>query len=218
MKRLTIFLACFTIAYCANAQTAFNPKVAILYPNQIVASDKILADLDIYKKHVEITDELRTKYVGDQLTDNWKTIRTKELEFIADQDFFGNMTFRESSNLTYEVYAYESFPLIFPVRDKSAPNKESYRNLAEKYGVNWVVNIAKLEFSEGSDKQLTATIQLYNSISDRIFINRQYVGGTPNPGGNLDCYSGSWECAANNIVKNSVADIFDILDKYRKFW
>jgi len=216
MRPIYFIVLCMSLCFTSKAQSDPNPKVVVLYPNEIVVSDNVREQLKVYEKEIEITDEIKNKYIPSELSDNWRLIRTRELDFLGKQDFFGNMTYKTSSNIIYEVYEYEANPLVYPIREKCKGDIESLRSLAQNHNVIWVVNILKLEFS--SENKLIATIQLYNLTSHRVFINEKFIGDTTNPGGNLGCNEGSWDCAANNVVKQSVFKIFDILDKYRKYW
>lgn len=215
IQTLFLFISATTVAF---SQDSFDPKVAVLFPNRVIASNDILSELSIYEQKVEITEEFRGQYVSSELTENWKFIRRKGLDFIQDQSLASNFTFIASSCLLYEVYEYEENPLIFPSLEKCSGSKEALKKMATKLEVDWVVNIRELKLTNEREKNLSARIQLYNLKSDRVYIDKEYVGGTTNPGGSFECIDGSWDCATRNAIKSSVGDLFDILDKYRINW
>ena len=85
--------------------------------------------------------------------------------------------------------------------------------LAKKYKVDWVVNPVKVEIKHtDKGKTMIAYIKLYNSVTNRFFIDQVYTSVQENPGGALDCE------AVNNVVSQLIADIFDRLEKNRRYW
>ncbi len=200
-------------------QNRFSPTVVIMYPHEIVAEDSILTGLKGYEKETVITDEIRKNYVQENLAENWKIIRTKELEFIQKQDFFSALPFYVSSNLTYKVYDYHDNLLIYPIKKTSRPDHASLKQISTTFRADWVVNPVLIEMKyTDAGKVMIAHVVLYNSISNRIFLDKTYTVNANNPGGQLSCNEGSWQCTINNVVESVILDLFDKLEKNRKYW
>lgn len=218
MRYFIFFYTAIFLSLPVVAQVKVEPRVLVLYPGEVVASDAIRAELSEYEREIEITDEMRQLYVKEGLAENWKIIRSKELEFLSKQDFYGLISYKAGANLIYKLYEYEDYPVVYPVKEVCAGDMESLKQLAEKHEADWVVNIGKLEFSENGEKVIKAKVQLYNIVSHRVFFNSEFSGNANDAPADMDCELGSWECAGNNMVASAMEEVFDQLDKYRKYW
>ena len=214
-----LFLILFLVSSYAQAQVVFSPTIIATWPYQEVADESILNELSDYNREIEITDEIRSGYVQESLAENWKIIRGKELDYLKKQTFFSQISYLITTNLTYKIYEYHNHPLIYPVTDKTSSDKVPLRTLAKKYGVDWVINIVKMEVKNvDGEKVAEARIMLYNVVTDRIFLDKTYGKKPLNPGGQLECEAGSWQCALNSIVEEAVNDLFDQFEKNRRYW
>ncbi len=220
MKRFCFLLAIlFTPGFYIFAQSNFSPTIIATWPNQELADEEILSELSEYNRDIEITDEIRANYAKESLAENWKIIRNKELDYLQKQSFFSQISFLLTTNLTYKIYEYHSQPLVYPVTDKSSTNRTEIQSLAKKYGVDWVIDVVSVsaKMVEG-EKIVEARILLYNIVTNRIFLDKTYTKKPLNPGGQLECEEGSWQCALNSIVDEAVGDLFDQFEKNRRYW
>ncbi len=218
MRHFTFFVMAIFLSLSAIAQVKVEPRVLVLYPSEVVASDEVKAALSDYEREIEVTEEMRRLYVKEGLAENWKVIRSRELEFLSKQDFYGLISYKASTNLIYKLYEYEDYPVVYPVKDVCAGDMESLKQIAQKHDADWVVNIVKLELMENGERVVKAKVQLYNIVSHRVFFNSDFTGSANHAPSDMDCELGSWECAGNNMVASAMEEVFDRLDKYRKYW
>ena len=217
-----VLVAGFLILIVANvsyAQNKFTPTLIVTYPLQISASDSLLKEVEDYTRETVITDEIRNNYVPENLAENWKIIRSKELEFLQKQNYFSQLPFGITTNLTYKIFDYHETPLVFPVNDVCQDTHTSVQAIAKKYKVDWVVNPVKVEIKHTEKgNTMVAHIKLYNVVTNRFFLDEIYTSNTENLTGALECEQGSWQCAVNSIIAQSIVDIFDRLEKNRRYW
>ena len=200
------------IIFTAVAQT--TPRVAILYPNTINATEEIKQELSVYENQMELTDEMKRKFVNPDLPEHWQTNRSMLLDFMKEQDFFSLTTSSTSNQLTYLLNSAHEVLLCFPLKDTSSASKTRYMELCNQYGVEWIVNYTSIELSaEDETTKIEANLQLYNNISDHIWIDKTYTGV-----GSSTCEMPLWECALGNLVAQTSSDIHELLERKRHYW
>ncbi len=218
MKVYFLF-ALLTISTTVFAQNEFSPTIIATWPYQEIATDEIKNELKDYNKEIEITEEIRRNYVKENLAENWKITRSNELDYLKKQTFFSQISYLITTNITYKIYEYHNHPLIYPVVDKTSTARLSLQNLAKKYKMDWVIDVAKVEAKKvNGEKIVEARIVLYNIVTNRVFLDRTYSKKALNPGGQLECEEGSWQCALNSVVDAAVKDLFDQFEKNRRYW
>lgn len=195
------------------AQNKPEPTVLFLTPSQVVASDDISEYLKAYDKETDITDEMRKNYIPENLAPNWKTIREKELDYISHQNFSVVLVIALSRELTYHEIVDHDTSLIYPVKTTVTPGKVAYKKVADEHYVSWVVNIPKvtLQQTEGN-KKLTIDLQLYNAVTDRIFLTKTYQISSAAV---ENCDDDMWACMIEKIKLGITDDLTNIIERNR---
>lgn len=204
------------VCLCATgtqAQGKMEPAVLFLYPHQISMDDSASAVLSAYLQEQQITDELRQRYIPDNLAPNWKTIREYELKFIEQQDFPTILVVKLSRELTYRENDYHDVPLIYPVKETAAAENTRYKRLADAHGMSWLVNFPTIRlWQEGSIKKIAITVQLYNVMTNRLFVDHTYTADSST----LDvCDDDAWYCMAEKLKPVMMKDLADSIEKNR---
>ena len=216
---LVILTVTLFSSYSLFAQSEFSPTIIATWPGQELADEEVLSELSEYNREIEITDEIRSNYAKESLAENWKIVRNKELDYLQKQTFFSQISFLITTNLTYKIYEYHPNPLVYPVTDKLSVNRVEMLNLAKKYAVDWVIDVVSVSAKKvEGEKIVEARIILYNIVTNRTFLDKTYTKKPVNPGGQLECEDGSWQCSLNSIVDEAVVDLFDQLEKNRRYW
>ena len=213
------FVLLFFAISPAMAQHDFNPRVAVSYPNEVLIDDAVSAEWEPYHQQVAITDTFRQQFIPESLPENWKRVREKEIDFIANQDFAALLSLLIARQITYKENDYTDAPLIFPVMDQCAYNLNCFKTLTQKHDVDWLVNISKIEAkNEGGERRLKAKVEIYSVLAKRLVKDQSYEVGTEQVKSTTDCEKGSWDCALYEMVEVIAIDAFDRLEYYRKYW
>lgn len=211
--KLLVIPALLLTSMLTNAQEKLEPTVLYLYPREVEMSDAVKNDLAAYNKETEITDEVRNNFIQPGLAPNWKSIRSKELEFIQKQDFVTVFVVALSRELAYKELEYHPNLLIFPWKETSASDKVSYKKLADKFDMSWLVNIPKVELTQdASGKHMKVSIQLFNTLTGWIFLDTSYTVDSSSIG---SCEEDDWYCMVERIKVPITRDIADKVDKNR---
>ena len=196
-------------------QEKHEPAVLFLYTNNVVMSDNIREEVSVYDKEIEITDEVRKGYVQDNLSQNWKIIRNKELEFIKKQDFATLLLITLSRELAYKEIENHENLLIYAVKETATTDKAQYKALTDKHKMSWLVNIPTVELiEEGGTKRLVLTVQLYNAKTGWLFLDTSYKADSSE----IDltaCEEGIWYCLIQKIKIPITRDVADKVDRNR---
>ena len=206
---LVIFLICHGVVM---AQEKMEPSVLYLFTENIIATDKVLEDISVYSMEVRVNDDMKKKFIPENLAANWKIIRENELEFVLKQDYASMLILALSRELVYKEY--DNYPdlLIYPVKETSAADVDNYKEITASHGTNWLVNIPQIELKqEDNVKSLIVHLQLYNAVSDRLFLDTRYAVNSTEIKGDI-CEEGIWYCLIQ-LVKVPVAkDIANAVD------
>jgi hypothetical protein len=216
MNQLVTIAILGLLSFPAHCQDDLEPTVVLLYPNALTASDPILNALEEYSTTLEITEEVRRNFVRDDLTKNWKLIRTHELDFIQHQDFLKLFVITVSRDVTYKEANYHDRPYIFPLDKKLPADRLAYHTLADSCKVSWVVNFTNVTLTETNGvKTLSVYVQMYNAMTRRLFIDSTFkVTDQKVPEG---CEAGSWDCLIENIKGILTESIVDKVEKNRHY-
>jgi len=217
MLRFFSFLYLIFILFIAIdglSQTKFVPTVITLYPNESKVDSASYIELKLYEKTGVVTDQLRKEFLREGLASNWKIIRENELSFMDQQDFWSLLILSVTRELTYKEIENRSNLLIYPLKQTLANTLPSYKKLADQNKVSWVVNFVRAEALQEADKQiLRVTVQLYNVVTNRIFLDKVYSVDSFSLTQSENCED-KWLCMAEHIQQAVVFDLADKIEKY----
>ena len=79
--------------------------------------------------------------------------------------------------------------------------------------MSWLVNFIDMNFSkEGEYKVISTHVHLYNSATDRIFIDKIYSYSSKDIG---ECQDDVWNCVVEKLKKIITTELAHIIDKNR---
>ncbi len=214
-KNILIILSAFGMLMpaCLFAQLKFVPTIVALYPREINNDSVSSMELRNYQQRGVVTEQLRKQFLRDGLAPNWKTIRERELAFMDEQDFNTLFVLSLTRELTYLEIENRPNLLIYPLRTTSDNSPISYKRLADERKVSWIINVTRVEtISEGDKRVLKVNVQLYNVVTNRLFLDKQYISDSTNAIPTETC-SDTWLCMAEQIHKSAVIDIADKVEK-----
>jgi hypothetical protein len=198
---------------CIFAQLKFLPTIIALYPREMKVDSIASIELNNYRQSGIVTEQLRKQFLRDGLAPNWKMIREKELAFMDEQDFNTLFLLSLTRELAYIEIENRPSLLIYPLRINNDNSPAFYRRLADEHKVSWIIDVIRTEAICQDDKRvLKITIQLFNVVTNRILLDKQYISDsvTATP---TDTCSDSWLCMAERIQKTAAVDITDKVEK-----
>jgi hypothetical protein len=218
MKKISLSaLLLFLIRFTATAQTKNVPSVIALYPNEIKSDSVSSVALSIYKNDSALNDTFRKGYIKPGLAPNWKTIREKELDYMEKQDFFSILVLTITRELTYKEVENRSNLLIYPIKEKSASSLIAYKKIADQNNVSWLVNFTKVETHSIGDKHtLIVSVQLYNSITPRLFLDKTFTLDSSALKESESCNE-TWHCLSEQIASLIVIELADKIERNIRF-
>jgi hypothetical protein len=201
------------------AQTKVEPTIALLYPHSIITTDSIREEIKVYEQEVELTQQDKEKFVHSSLAPNWKFIRENELNFRTKQNFFANLVLATQYSLIYKIIEYDADLLIFPVRETCNGDLQHYKEVANKHNVSWIVNYVNVSLYKTQEKKyLKVRLQLYNVVTHKIFLNKEYIVDAVKKGEDINCEDTKWDCAIENLILVASPDLLHQLQRNRRFW
>ena len=201
MKQLSILIILLSLTIQAQN---FSPKILVLETFQ--KNVDTIFSKEISKYNMRIISSIEY----DQETIKFlKLGKSKKNEilmdsvayfFLKNQNFYSTITVGISNMLVYRFYNWDSNCLIYPSHITSDGTLEDYKEIADKFDMNWVVNPIKIYSSNNKvDGIFTEiTIQLYNRELNRIVLDKTFKGTSENPGFTWTCDEGSFNCTTNN--------------------
>jgi hypothetical protein len=215
-----IFLTFLIFAGLISAgQKKYKPTILVLDPYQTTYDTTLLPEILEYTYRLDFTPE-EEKHILDSLNDNEPNIRimdVAEFHYRKERNFASTFTLSLYGMLTYMVFGQTENCIVIPSHDKSNGSTETLKSLAKKHNAQWVVNpVSFMTFFDNGNMFSKARLQVYNYQKNKIVLDKEYTGGTKNPGFELSCETGSLECTINNIINPSLHDILlTILKSYQ---
>ena len=217
--RLLILTFSFLISLLTVGQKSYKPTIVVLDPYQTKYDSTLLTEIEKFSYEAYISSD-KEKEILDSLMDNEKNIQimdVAEFEFGRKMNFGSSFTFSLNTMLTYMVFGQTDKCIVFPSHDISNGEIISLKSIAKKHNVLWVVNPLTLHtYIKEGNKFMTVRIQVFNAKKNKIVLDKEYTGGTTNPGFELSCERGTLGCTVNNVINPSLHDILlTILKTYQ---
>ncbi len=207
------------VGFSSVGQKKYKPSILVLDPYQTAYDSTLLNEILKFSYQIMLTPE-EEKQILDSLSNNEPNIRIMNIaehHYRKQGDFASFFSFGMNTMLTYMVFGQTENCIVIPSHDKSDGSTESLKSLAKKHNVQWVVNpVSFLTYVDNRDKVSKARLQVYDSRKNKIVLDKEYTGGTKNPGFELSCETGTLECTINNVINPSLHDILlAILKSYQ---
>jgi hypothetical protein len=218
MKRTkTILILLFLIVTVLSfGQAKFEPTIVILSPNETSYEKSFEKELTGYNNTLKNNnnykdEEIQTYLSSSEFTsqpENIQEMTKSEIEFLKKMNFFKQASSISSQFLAYRFF--EKFPnLLIKLKDqKSNGALNDLRQISKKENVQYVINFSKIElYKQDMVSYAKIKIQLYDSITNSIILDKSYIGDWNNPGFEFSCSNQSINCTLNNALSKSLKDI-----------
>lgn len=213
MKIYILLFIYFLVSISSFSQVKFVPTVVVLYPNEIIEDSVSIKELNYYRQDVSVTEEFKKKFLHEGLTANWKIIRERELSFMSNQNFYTAMVLSITHELVYREIENRSSLIIYPLKQPVGNSLFAYKKLADQHKVSWIVNMVRTDATSIGDKRiLNIKIHLYNVVTNRLFIEKEYMVNSTMITLSEEC-SDIWLCMFNSIQGTIVFDLSDKIEK-----
>jgi hypothetical protein len=207
--RLLSIIFSLAISFATYGQVAYSPTILILDPAKKKFDSTVLSQIGKFYMPLHISseeDSLKPK------RENVIKMDMAENEFGKKMDYGSYFTLFLNTMVSYVVFGETNKCIVFPSHDTASGNIEDLKLLAKKYDVQWIVNpLFCRAYSIKGAMYTTVRLQVYKSKGNKIVLDKEYTGGTKNPGFELSCEDGTLECTINNIVNSAVNDIVLII-------
>jgi hypothetical protein len=199
------------------AQKPIKPTIVVLEPNQTKFDAGLMEEIKGFNYKLNYSPA-QEKESLDSFSKNEKN---DEMMDVAEFHFRKQMNYASHYTLTlYSVLYNAVFPkadncLVIPAHHKTNGTLALLSATAKKYNVQWVVNTVSLQsYIKDGDKYSKARIQVYDAVSNKIVLDKEYTGDSKASSKNeLTCDKGELECTINNIVNTSLNDILSVIFK-----
>tara|TARA_R110002073_G_C9455723_1_gene578376 strand:+ start:76 stop:1788 length:1713 start_codon:yes stop_codon:yes gene_type:complete len=208
----TLAILCFTSILFGQQKS--EPTILILAPNETSYDKSFKKEISKYNKNVsqnqnekEVELYLASEDFLSQ-SENIKQMLKSEMEFSKNTNFFKNASFISEQFLAYKFF--EKFPnLLFKLKDQTSTGSlEQLKDLSTKEHLQYVLNFSKIElYKQDNIGYAKINIQLYDSISNSLILNKSYIGDWTNPGFTFACTNESINCTINNALSKGLNEI-----------
>ena len=192
----------------------YEPQILILSPNEFKydkqfefeikkINDKISEHIKSLKKEkIEKSSEFKEQPKNIQQMTLSEAKFTENLEFSKQASL---ITFR---HLTYKFYQRFNNLLVLLLDYKVKGSQNELKSLADKEKMQYVLNFPKIELYQ-KDKVSFAkvTMQLYDNITQKIIIDKEFEGDWVNHGFDFACEDKSIDCTVNNGLSQALKEV-----------
>ena len=215
-KLLLIILLIYSLT--SFSQENRVPSIVVLSPQETVTDKGLDSIAKMYKREQKLTEEHKQR-VRESNGENFELKSEREILFLEKMDLGSQITFGLNFYFSYKLFEYHENHMVYPAHETNNSTKADLKKIAEKYNMNWVVNIPKVEFSS-NEKGMTGEIryQLYNLKFDKIVLDEKLTADDQNPGFEFTCESGTINCVTNNLTSAISYKVLGFLNKNRKYW
>ncbi|TFF40942.1 hypothetical protein [Mucilaginibacter psychrotolerans] len=221
MKKLLLF-AISTYCICLNAlaQADFEPKILILSPAAVTVSH--LLEKAVNYQTVALQTKASSMPAGAQPGEaqqpaNIKMMRASTIAFLKDISFEKQVSLYAQNYLTYRFYERFTNCLLLVSNKTSGGTRQSMQEIATEENVTYVLNFPKVSFYQQSgQKYCKLQVQLYDSQSNTLLLDKEYTGNSDNHGFEFTCEQGSLGCTINNTLALYSTDVLQAVASTNK--
>jgi hypothetical protein len=121
--------------------------------------------------------------------------------------------FAITHELTYKEVENRSNLLIYPTKERSENSLAAYKKIVDQNKMSWVVSFPRAEASILNGKRkLTISVQLYNAVQPRLFIDKKYSIDSSSISDKENCEE-IWACLSQRITDLIVVDLIDKIER-----
>jgi hypothetical protein len=213
MTHYLVAICILFISVIGSAQSKFVPTIITLYPTKIKTDSISSLELKSYEQTGVVTEQLRKEFLREGLAPNWRLIRQRELDFMDTQNFFTLLVLSTTRELTYKEMENRNNLLIFPLKQTQDNALPLYKKTADQHKVSWVINLLQCETQvQGENRSLKVLAQLYNVVTNRIYLDKIYVADSSTLSPSETC-NDTWLCLGEAVQKAMVIDLSDKIEK-----
>ncbi len=218
MKKPSLILLFLVSCLITIAQTKYEPQVLILAPG-ITKYEKSLAK-ELAEINAELQSQIGQNEDGQILSspeflkqpENFQLMIKSEQEFLKQVNFFKLASSISEQFLIYRFY--EKFPnsLIKLKNATSDGTLENLKGYAAAEQLQYVLNFSSIELYKKLGKSYSKmSVQLYDSETNSILLNKTFVGDSRNPGFEFSCKDKSLNCTMNNALAQVLAEVIGFI-------
>lgn len=188
----------------------------MLSPYETVYDSSLLEEIETYYFEGYSTPEDESKFQEGlkNKPENIAIMKFAEWNLRETKDFATMLTMSIHGMISYKLFGLTDNALIFPSRSRCDGQRAELRIIAKRHGVRWVVNPERIHsYIREGKKFTTVRLQIFDSESNRMALNKEYTGDTKNPGFELTCEDGSLTCTINNVLKKSLDEVLSTILK-----
>ena len=217
MKEIFVTLL-FITSLNSFSQEKRVPTVVVLSPQETIIDEKLDSIGKSFERSEEMTEQQKQR-IREMNGERFTLKSEKEIVFLEKMDLGSDFTFGLNFYLSFKLFEYNENNLVYPLHEKNNSTKEELNRIAESEGMNWVINIPKLQITT-KDKELIGVIryQLYNLKKDKIVIDEVIIATDGNPGFTFACKEGTINCVTNNLTSRVSQDVLTFINKNKNYW
>ena len=204
-----------------SAQDVKSPAVLVLTPMEFILDERLESETKEYE--VTLTDEQVSECISDRNADEdrdyVKKMNKVECEFARNSDIAPTFTYYLYGWLTFKLYGTFDDAIIYPLKGPEKRDNDTYEALAKEHGVNWIVNLKRVEFKQESERlKATARLELWNKNSNEITLTTVIEIDDQNYGGEMSCEDGKVSCLMVNGAFYITHDLLKSMYSKEKYW
>lgn len=209
------------ISQLVIAQNIKAPVVIVLTPLEFQLDESLIAD----SKELEIT--MSDEQVAECIESQSAYVERESLK----ESIKIECNFKRNSNIstvfTHIVYVWIGYRLsnyfenvtTYPKKDQNTREIHDYETLCEKKGINWIVNIKKVNFiSELGKLSGEVTFELWNENVKEVVQSKTISVDSRNRGLEMSCEDGKLDCLITNGAIFTATEILETMFSEEKYW
>jgi len=202
-----------TSVFFASGQYKF-PSIIVMDPYQTKLDSSFSKQIKAYEFETRATEGQKKAFLTPFLakSDNIKRMKAAEWDYRNKMNYSSTFSFGFYAMLSYIIFGADPKSLVLLTHETSDDNKEKLEQVARKYKVSYVINPVLLStFLQSGEKVSKVRLPVYDSNGKKVVVNKEYIGSSRNPGFDLTCEEGSFECTFNNITAPAIKDVLAVL-------
>jgi hypothetical protein len=213
IRLLTLILVanCLTSLF---SQQKFFPTGVVMKPFEVIVADAYKDSVARYTAKGTVDADFKKKFIPNGLPSNWKTIRTRELAIMNDQDFGSFVSLALNREINYILLINNENLLIYCLNDSVNTALPTYNSLLQANKVDWMINPNKITLAMNDGKlSLTAAIQVYYRPTG--FLNLNTTVSVAEDKVKDSCTGSTLDCLIGELTRQLAVLVTDKINRMR---